>query len=44
MDIHIVRHIGLDRVEKSAELTRPVAREAAADDLAGGGFERGEQR
>src|SRR3954452_2297215 len=44
MDIEIIRHIGLDRVEKFAEFGGAMAREALADYPAGGDVERGEQR
>ena len=44
MNIEITGHIGLDPVEKLAELPRPVTAKALADDLAGGDVEGGEQR
>ena len=44
VDIEIVRHTGLDRVEEGAELARPMSRKTAADDFAGRRIESGEQR
>lgn len=42
-DVEIAGNVGLDDVQEGAELARPMAGEAFADDPAGGGVERREQ-